>query len=162
MLFAFFFCILLLAATVHSAPAIDDDIESTCNAEIEHYSQCTARVESVDRCTSAILNFTGTPSAKCSGINYLWAQPANNLTMIIETPYTQERQTYRIVFDNDYLMELVTNAYQIINNEEINVTTHTSTLTLKSDSSFQVVVKFETPAESTVSAIVVRYEVAKS
>jgi hypothetical protein len=82
--------------------------------------------------------------------------------MIIETPYTQERQTYCIVFDNDYLMKLVTNAYQIINNEEINVTTHTSTLTLNSDSSFQVVVKFETPAESTISAIVVRYEVAKS
>ncbi len=162
MLFAVFTCVLLFATTVYSAPTKDIDITSTCNAPIDRYSNCTARVESVDGCTSALVNFTNTPSAQCTAINYLWVQPANNLTMILETSFTQTHQAYKINFDNYSLLELVTHVYQIINNQEIEVTTHASILTLLSDSNYQVIVKFETPAQSTVSAIGIRYEAVKS
>jgi len=162
MLFVVFTYVVLLATTGLSASIKDINITNTCDAPIERYSNCTGRVESVDGCTSAFVNFTNTPSAQCTAINYLWTQPADNLTMILETSFTKADQAYKINFDNYSLLELVTHVYQIINNQEIEVTTHTSTLTLPSDSNYQVIVKFETPAQSTVSAIDIRYEAVKS
>jgi len=162
MLFALFSCILLLAATVHSAPAKDIFITNTCDGWVEKYSDCTARVQSVDGCTTAIVNFTNTSSAQCHGINFLWTQPANNLTMILETWLTKEHHAYKINLDNYSLMEGVKKVYQLINNKEIDVTTHTSILTLNSDSNYQVIVTFESLSGSTASAIGIRYEAVSS
>jgi hypothetical protein len=78
-----------LATSVQSALAKDNNISNSCNADMEWYTACTVRMESVDGCSSAIVNFTNTPSSQCSGINFLWAQPADNLTMILETPFTK-------------------------------------------------------------------------
>jgi hypothetical protein len=111
MLFALFSCVLLLTATAHSALPKGISITSTCDGMAERYSDCTARVQSIDGCTTAIVNFTNTSSAQCHGINFLWTQPANNLTMILETWLTKEHQAYKINFDNDSLMEGVTKAY---------------------------------------------------
>lgn len=147
---------------MYSTPVKDIFYINTCNALIDRYSNCTARVESVDGCTEAIINFTNTPSAQCNGINYLWAQAANNLTMIIETSYTKVHQAYKIIFNNSWLMELVTHVYQIINNQEIEVTTKASTLTLNSDSNYQIIVKFESPADPPISATGISYEAVKS
>ena len=80
--------------------------------------------------------------------------------MILETPFTKARQVYRIIFDNSDLMEAVRNVYQIINNKEIDVTTHADTLTFNSDPNYQVIVKFAAPPPS-VSATAIRYQVAK-
>jgi hypothetical protein len=162
MLFVFFVCILSLASTVYCAPAKDNAISSSCNANIDRYSPCTATVSFGDWCTSAVLNFTNTPSAQCLGINFVWSVPVNNLTMILETSYTKTRQAYKIAFVNSALMEVITNVYQIINNKEIDVTSHDNTLILNSDSNYQVIVKFQAPSKHGRSIVFIRYDVTKS
>ena len=64
--------------------------------------------------------------------------------------------TTSLQFNND------PHAYQLINNQEIEVTTNANSLTLHSDSNYQVIVTFETPAESSVSTIGLIYDSVKS
>ena len=67
------------------------------------------------------------------------------MTLIIETPYTQARQPYRISLDNSLIMEDVLHVYRIINNQETDVTTLDDQLVQSSDSNYQIMLKFQGP-----------------
>ena len=82
--------------------------------------------------------------------------------MILETSYSKTCQAYKIAFINSALMKCITNIYQILNNKEIDVTTHNDTLTLNSDSNYQVIVKFQAASKHERFIVFIRYDVTKS
>lgn len=143
---SFFIIILSLITIVHNAAIAENP---TCIAEVDKFSQCAADISAPFGCKSTVLNFTNTGFAQCQGVNFFYASGANNMTLIIETSFTQQRQPYYLSLANSPIMEIILHVYRIIDNQEIDITTRNATLVQKSDSNYQIILKFQGPPVST-------------
>lgn len=162
MSFVLSFLVFSVVATVYSTPVIDIDIKGSCNADMDNYPPCAAVVGAPAGCSSTIVNLTNTIFSKCSTSCFIWLQPDNNnMTFIIETPFTQARQAYNISLANSILMEVVLHVYRILNNRETEVTTHGGTLVQVSDSNYQVILKFQGPPNPTRPNVIIVYDAFK-
>ncbi|CAF3563621.1 unnamed protein product [Rotaria sp. Silwood1] len=106
------------------------------------------------------LNLAGTDLAKsCSSVNIFWSYPTGLLTLIIETAYTEKQQLYAIHIDNGHLSASISDVYQVIDDEEIKVTTTDKKIILNSDSNYQVIVKFQGPPEMKTYGVSINYDI---
>ncbi|CAF2505003.1 unnamed protein product [Rotaria sp. Silwood2] len=106
------------------------------------------------------LNLAGTDLAKsCSSVNIFWSYPTGLLTLIIETAYTKKQQSYTIHIDNEHLSASISNVYQVIDDEEIEVTTNDKKIILNSDSNYQVIIKFQGPPEMRTYGVSISYDI---
>ena len=71
---------------------------------------CKLYVIRVDKCSKFSLK-------SCTEVNLSWDYPTNNLTIIIETPFTQQHQPYAVNLDNYWLFGV--QPYRILNGKEI-------------------------------------------
>ncbi|CAF4153877.1 unnamed protein product [Rotaria socialis] len=83
--------------------------------------------------------------------------PPLDMTLIIETPFTQQRQRYTISLGVERLKSNVARATQIIDDKETDVNMNDSHVTLNCDSNYQVILKFY--IESTLYIIWIEYDV---
>ena len=150
----FSFITIALNVAIHENP--------TCNAEVDRYSQCTADISAPWGCTSTVLNYTNTTFAQCQGVNFFYTTAANNMTLIIETSFTQQRQSYYLRLANSAIMEIILHVYRIIDNQEIEITTNNATLIQKSDSNYQVILKLQGPPVSTHGGVHLIHESYKA
>ncbi len=141
MSFSSSFLILLFASTVHARTITDD----SCETHINKLDTCWAIVSFSGDCYSSNVNLTNTEYAKCISNIFFWSYPLNNMTLIIETEFTQQHQSYTIHLDNEQLMSTVTNVYRILNNQEKEITTKDKILIQNSDSNYQIILKFQGP-----------------
>ncbi|CAF4838644.1 unnamed protein product [Rotaria socialis] len=82
--------------------------------------------------------------------------PPLDMTLIIETPFTQQRQRYTISLGVERLKSNVARVTQIIDDKETDVNMNDSHVTLNCDSNYQVILKFY--IESTLYIIWIKYD----
>jgi hypothetical protein len=113
-------------------------------------------------CTSATASLATTDFKSCDKVDFSWAYPLNNLTIIIETPFTQRHQPYSIHIDNRQFKLYPLPIYRILDGKETEIKTTDDVIVEKSDSNYQIIVKLQ--AETTISYYVFffHYNVTKS
>ncbi|CAM2723715.1 unnamed protein product [Rotaria socialis] len=105
-----------------------------------------------------VINLANTEIAKTWKSAVLqWHYAHDDMTLIIETPFTQQRQRYTISLGVERLKSNVARATQIIDDKETDVNMNDSHVTLNCDSNYQVILKFY--IESTLYIIWIKYDV---
>ena len=155
------FFTLAACVAVANALAISNDHDQPCDARVDSFAACTATVSFPGGCSSSTANLTNTDYARCKTISFFWSYPQNNLTLIIETPFTSTRQPYTVYFDNEQLMSGVLHVYRLFNNQETEVTTRDKKLIQYSDSNYQIILKLQGPSRLSRYGVNVDYEVVK-
>lgn len=156
------FLVLVVCATGRNTLAIDSSNDQQCDARVDSFAACTATVSfSTGACSSATANFTNTAYAHCQAISFFWSYPQDNLTLIIETPFTSTRQPYTIYLDNEQLMTGVLHVYRVFNNQETEVTTRDKKLIQYSDANYQIILKLQGPSRLSRYGVNIDYQVVK-
>lgn len=83
------------------------------------------------------------------------------MTFTIETPYTQERQPYAIEIDNKQIKTYSLPMYRILDGQEIELNSTHDVIVEKSDSNYQVQIKFRAPSTLTYFTFPFPYNVTK-
>ncbi|UJR12388.1 hypothetical protein I4U23_016565 [Adineta vaga] len=69
----------------------------SCKAKVYDSSdKCNGRLSIRNPCNSATLHLGATNLKSCTDVNLSWDYPTSNLTIVIETPFTQRRQPYAV------------------------------------------------------------------
>jgi hypothetical protein len=132
----------------------------SCEAKVfDSPGSCQSRIYLPKPCDSATLNLDVTNLKSCTEVNLSWDYPTNNLTMIIETPFTQQHQPYAINLDNYWLFGIQT--YRILNGKEIQVKSNDKVIVENSDSNYQVILKLQAPPTLSVYVLFFNYNVIK-
>lgn len=135
------FLVLSLVLIVHSRTITDD----SCEKHIDKLDTCMATISTSGNCESFKVSLSDTEYSSCITNSFFWSYPLNNLTLIIETPFTFKKEPYSISLNNEQLSGAISNVYRIINNEEKEITTHDKVFTQHSDSNYQIILKFQGP-----------------
>ncbi|CAF3337345.1 unnamed protein product [Rotaria socialis] len=108
-----------------------------------------------------ILNLANTEIAKSwEKVQINWNYPVDDMTLIIETPFTQKRQPYAISIDNESLKRGTSHVSRIIDDEEIELNKDGCRKVINCDSNYQIVLKlYATPAAAYLALI--KYHVIK-
>ena len=85
----------------------------------------------------------------------------NNITFIIETPFTQKRENYTINLDNGQLPQGKFRVFRIFNNQENEVTSPADQLIQYADANYQVILKIEAPTSTTYYGVYISYTIAQ-
>ena len=99
-------------------------------------------------CTSATARLATTTLKSCDAVGINWGYPMNNLTIIIETPFTQQRQPYAIHIDNWFFKLYPLPMYRILDGKETEIKITDDPIVQKSDSNYQVIIKLQ--ADTTI------------
>jgi hypothetical protein len=158
MLSPIIFFVLLSTGLVQAVPFADE----SCEAQIYNSSSSCSGLITVPRsCQSATANLATTGFKSCDAVDFSWAYPIDNLTIIIETPFTRQHQPYAIHIDNKQFKAYPLPIYRILDGHETEIKTRDDIIVEKSDSKYQIILKLQ--AETTVSYYVFffRYNVTK-
>jgi hypothetical protein len=153
MAFSFTFLILFLALTAHAGT-----INDSCETHIDSPKTCSAVISFSGTCYSSKVVLSNTQYAKCTSNNFFYSYPRNNMTLVIETQFTQKHQPYTIYLDNERLMGAFSHVYRVFNNEETEITTQDAKLIQYSDSNYQVILKFQGPARLSLYGVNINYD----
>lgn len=161
------FSVLLVAASMESIvlgiPVTDDFTQESCDVRFTTYDTCSGTLSVSRSCKASMFNLTDSfTSELCTWTNFFWSYPTNNLTIIIETPFTKKQQNYEIRFENDQMKAAIEHVYRLIDGKEIDVTTDEKTLIQKSDSNYQIILKLQAPPELIAYGVYLVYEVVQS
>lgn len=119
--------------------------EDPCEGQISKWSdECSGTIIVSRSCQSAFVHLGNTSFKSCDHVYFMWSYPLNNLTMIIQTKFSEE---YQIHLDNEPSYDI--KKYQIENGKEIRLNSTAEFVTIKSDSNFQIKIKFQ--ADTTIS-----------
>jgi hypothetical protein len=152
-----FLALVVFTATCYAAP-MDDSINThSCKTFITKWDTCRAGISTSGGCQSSTINLTNTEYAQCLSNSFFWSYPMNNLTFIIETPFTQPRQGYLINFNNGQLPQETFRVFRIVNNQENEVTTLADQLIQYADANYQVILKIEAPTSMTYYGVYITY-----
>jgi hypothetical protein len=94
-------------------------------------------------------------------LKFFWSYPKRNLTLIIETPFTQKQQTYAIRVNIGAIQPSISHIYRLLEDQETEVIFHDDTFTEKSDSNYQVVLKFEGPPTLQYYGVFINYNITQ-
>lgn len=155
------FLILCAIEVTQSVPLLTE----SCTADILNSSfPCWSGIVSSRFCKSAFLNLGNTEYKSCSTVGFgWWSGSTNNLTLTIETSFTQQRQSYLIQLNNQQLKEFKDYSvrfFRILNNEETELISTDDIITQYSDSNYQIILKFQGP--TTYNLLPIIYEVFQS
>ena len=157
MLSRILFLVLLSTGFVQGASVIDEQ----CEGQISAWSDpCTGAIIVPRSCLSAIVYLEMTPFKSCDALYFMWSYPMNNLTMIIETPFTPHHQSYSVHLSNPQGYDI--RKYLIVNGHEVEIKSTEDIIVLNSDSNYQIRLKLQ--AETTISyyGFPIAYNVTKS
>ncbi|UJR18733.1 hypothetical protein I4U23_005640 [Adineta vaga] len=153
--------LLLAIALVQTTPITD----ASCTARLLNSSMpCWTGVTSSRTCNSAFLTLADTKYQSCSTVGLgWWSDSTNNLTLTIETSFTQQHQPYSIRLNNQQLTQLKdysVKVYRILNSQETELKSVDDVIIQYSDSNYQIILKFQGPTMYNLLPII--YEVLKS
>jgi len=133
------------------------------NSHLRIYGPGQGGVSFPNDCNSKILNLANTELAKSStSVGLFWSYPVNTMTLIIETPFTQKREPYAISIDNEELKQAISHVYRVLNNQETEITTSDDKLVQKSDSNYQIILKFQGPPEMRYYGVRISYDIIRN
>jgi len=140
MLLTISFLVLLSVGFIQAIPIVDE----SCKVQIYDGSgPCAGTIWIPNGCTSATADLATTKYESCDAVDLTWAYPRNNLTIIVETPYTKQHQPYAISIDNIHFKQYPLPIYRIEDGHERQVKTAADVIVEKSDSNYQVIMKLE-------------------
>ena len=136
----------------------DESAAQTSHYQLIENGKCT--ISFPDSTNPQVFNLAKTELRQSKdAVDIFWSYPMHILTIIIETGYTAEQQTYAIALDAESMTPDVTHVYQILNGEEIQMKADAGKYMLKSDSNGQVVVKLHSWPEMTRYGTYIRYQI---
>jgi hypothetical protein len=148
----------LISSIVHAAPLND----TFCDLHIVEEISCYIRVSFAHGCNSSTLTLDNSKFAKlCSSVSLFWSYPTNNLTTIIETPYTQPRQPFTIHLHSRQLKPQISHIYRLSQGQENERKTIGNTMIERSDSNYQIILKFQAATTLTFQGVFIAYELVK-
>ncbi|CAF1218918.1 unnamed protein product [Didymodactylos carnosus] len=121
----------------------------SCEAQVYNSpGVCESRLFIPQPCDSATLELGATNFKTCTDVRLSWDYPTNNLTMIIETPFTQQRQPYAVNLDSYWMFGGKT--YRVLDGKETELKSDGKAAPQKSDSNYQVIFKLQFPPSLTL------------
>ncbi|CAF1093438.1 unnamed protein product [Adineta ricciae] len=154
MLYYFIFAIVGLVSFSGAQTLIND----SCESHVDKLSTCAGTISFSGDCYSSKIELRDTEYVKCTDVNFFWSYPLNNMTLVIETPFTQKRQRFTVSLETQPLQGAVSHVYRIIDDQETDVTTREPILTQDSDANYQVILKFQGPTRLSRYGVVIQYE----
>jgi hypothetical protein len=135
----------------------------SCKAQIlDSSNPCSSSVIVSRSCDTATLNLGETRFKTCTEVRLFWSYPMNNLTVTVETPFTQQHQPYTINIDNRLIKDYSVGIYRILNGQEIHVKSVDDVIVQNSDSNYQIILKFQAEKTITYYGFPFMYKVTKS
>ena len=157
MVSALTFIVILSIGLAHATPVTRE----LCNAQVhDSPDSCDSIINIPKSCNSATLSLKGTHFTSCTEVNLFWNYPKNNLTVIIETPFTKQRQPYAVNFDNNFGFGIP--LYRIVDGKETKIKSTDNVIAEKSDSNYQVILKINARPTLSVFEWSFNYKVTQS
>lgn len=108
-----------------------------------------------------VLNLANTEVAKTNkSVEIFWSYPMNTMTLIIETPFTQQRRPYRISLYSERLPESIKHLYRLLDGQETEIPIIGERIVQESDSNYQVILKFQAPSEMSTYGVYIKYDIS--
>src|SRR5689334_7785285 len=102
MLSTIIFLVLLSIGLVQVMPIVDE----SCKVQIyDGSTTCSGLIVASRSCNESTANLSKTRFELCDAVDLTWSYPMNNLTIIVETPFTQQHQPYAININNGFFKE---------------------------------------------------------
>jgi hypothetical protein len=153
------FCLLVgsLISVHASVPA-----KRSCDPTVFENSKCNLGISYDRSCKSMKLNLGKNAKIKlCSTVNIFWSYPTNNLTLVIETSFTSERQPFRIRLSRKQLKPQISYVYRVVKRQVTELKPSNRTSVVKSDSQYRVMIKFQAPSKLQYYGVFIKYDVLK-
>ncbi|CAF1391948.1 unnamed protein product [Adineta ricciae] len=154
MSYYFLFAIVGLVSFARAQTLIND----SCESHVDKLSTCAGTISFSGVCYSSKIELRDTQYVKCANVDFFWSYPLNNMTLVIETPFTQKRQRFTVSLKTQPLQGAVSHVYRIIDDQETDVTTREPVLTQDSDANYQVILKFQGPTHLSRYGVEIQYE----
>jgi len=150
----------LIVGIVHALPISSD----SCESSIIQQHTCNIRVIVPRECKSPTLNLTGSNvSTSCSSVEIYWKYPMNNLTVIIETPFTEKHQPYSIRLQNQQLKTQISHIYQVCKSSaHTELKSQDDIITVKSNEDYQIILEFQAPTKFIFFGAFIKYDVIEN
>ena len=153
------FCLLLGSLSALHAASVS---ESSCETMVYDYSACYFGLSYGSGCKSQVSYVGKNPKAvSCSSVNIFWSYPNNNLTLVIETSFTQARQPFSIRLDQRQLKPVISHACNIAQDKGTELNLNNDVSVVKSDKNYQVVIKFQAYSGPQAYGVNIKYDVLK-
>ena len=138
-------------------------VEESCAAEVStSSSSCDGLIFVDNPCNESTADLTPTSLKSCDKIDLTWMYPMRNLTITIETSYTQQQQPYAIQFQNSPFYSSRFHLYRILDGQETRINSSAQTVVEKSDSNYQVILQIQAPLRVSLYLLSFGYSVTKS
>ncbi|CAF0909595.1 unnamed protein product [Rotaria sp. Silwood1] len=137
------FLVLLPVGLIQATPITKESCEARV---LDSSDPCWSSVVVPRSCESATLNLGMTRFKSCNKVGLMWSYPLHNLTVTIETLFTEKRQPYAINIDNSLIKDYSIGIYRIIDGHETEVKSKDDVIVQNSDSNYQIILKFQGPS----------------
>ncbi|CAF3832664.1 unnamed protein product [Rotaria sp. Silwood1] len=151
-----FLFIAVFTGTITYAAPVSNDV---CKANFFDQGTCEIGVGTSSSCQTSTLNLAESKLASCNSGSIFWNYPVNTLIVTIVTPYTQKRQPFFIRLDNEQMKLAISRVCQVSPQGSAELQPIGNIITAKSDSNYQVVLKFEAPSTLRFYGVFIKYTV---
>ncbi|CAF2961939.1 unnamed protein product [Rotaria sp. Silwood2] len=107
--------VLLPVGLIQGTPIVKESCEATV---LPSENPCWSSVILSRSCESGTFDLGATSFKSCDKVGFMWSYPLHNLTVTIETPFTQKHQPYAINIDNTLIKDYSIRIYRIIDGHE--------------------------------------------
>ena len=156
-LFSFF----IIAAVTVTVAYAQTTTTNPCEPRVSSVTPCHLSVSVNQQCKSAIISFPGTNfTNSCNSTEIFWNYPQNNFTFIIDTPFTATHQRYTLQLSVYPRQPQMFRVFQVqTDGATTELKFRSDIITVRSDSNFQVGLKFQGPSRFIVYGVYIRYDV---
>ncbi|CAF4704228.1 unnamed protein product [Rotaria sp. Silwood2] len=151
-----FLFIAVFTGTITYAAPVSNDV---CKANFFDQGTCDIGVGTSSSCQESTLNLAESKLASCKSGSIFWSYPMNTLIVTIETPFSQKRQPFSIRLENEQMKLAISRVCQVSPQGSTELQPIGNIITAKSDSNYQVVLKFEAPPKLTFFGVLIKYTV---
>ena len=136
---------------------------NTCVPSIYQYDRCHPTVSMEFECSASTWNLAENQNiSSCSSVEIFWSYPMNNLTIIIQTIWTEKHRPYTIHLQAKNLKPQILHLYRIEQGVEKQVKIRGKVIKQKSDENYQIILKFQAPKILQFYGVFIRYSVIKN
>ncbi|CAF2517664.1 unnamed protein product [Rotaria sp. Silwood2] len=150
--------VLLPVGLIQGTPIVKESCEATV---LPSENPCWSSVILSRSCESGTFDLGATSFKSCDKVGFMWSYPLHNLTVTIETPFTQKHQPYAINIDNTLIKDYSIRIYRIIDGHETEVKSRDDVIVQNSDSNYQIILKFQGPSTIYYYGFPFNYNVTK-
>lgn len=155
--------LVILVGGTHWFNPIAGSTNNSCVPDLFQFSRCHPTVSFDFDCRTSTFNLAQHRNiSSCSSVNIFWSYPMNNLTVIIQTQWTQKHRPYTIHVRANYLKPQILHLYRINQGIEKEIKIRGKVIKEKSDKNYEVILKFQAPKTLQFYGVFIEYNVTKN